>query len=1472
MAIIYSYPTVLPTTNDLLLGTDVDQASRPTKNFTVGSLITLITAGASGLGAIIKLNSSAADPISPFNNQSASNFLNISGTGSVTFNSFANGTMNITSGVGTGFTSFTSTSFTGKIDAGSFNQDNIRTLGILTNLKIGNATPAVTSIVTTLAKPGTDLALATTKAIVDYIENNPAASDSLAEVLNIGNQTTGATSIALVDGGTGYTPGVSVAATTVAPAGGTGLTVNINVNAGGVIGSISIATPGTSYANADVITITGGALGGLATANLTVVSNDIAVSASDDITFTDTSKIILGTGSDATIEHDGTDLKIVNTFGKTTISNSSEDIDITATAAGKKTNLSGKAGVELQFDTGKKLEVLDTGVTVTGITTSTGVFKGPNGTKTIPTYGFTSDATMGMYKSAFGITFSTNSLDRLTVKNAGIDVTGVTTTDSITTGTTTSSTAMTRFIFSTDGNGATPELFGVAGFPNNTMVPTTLAVKTYVDTVAGAKVLKYQADAAATGTMPFSLNLSTDSLDVAGGLNINTNTLDVTAAKLGVITINLDDNVSLPTAAAAKGVFTGKKYADAIMNIEAGVGSSFKSITTSFRDAAGNAFGFFGPLRANASSTNYAAGVADKAVELVSQGTASVGNDIQVYPTFSLSTNEVVAANATAIVLASIPVNNQTPIIGQALTGTSVVANTLITNVQINTPTGKVTLTVDKQQTAGITVNTALTFTTSAPIYTSGGPIVIPTFLPNTTATSKLLTGLVNGSATPILNTDSILGGMQNLQAQITGIPQGLVYKGTWNADTNNPTLASGVGTSGEFYIVSDAGATNLDGITDWLVGDWAIFVEVGATDTWQKIDNTSEITGGGGSAGDIALFTSAQNIAPSVINQTGSAGSFKVTLGSNSDFTVTGDTQLGDADTDTTQVKGPLSASKTIVLSEGFGVPLSDGATPPVFSTNYGTAGQVLTSGGSGGSSANIWTTPTVGEVVSVTGLYGITVAGTTAVPTIAVTSDANNLIKLATAKATPVGADTILINDSAATNVLKQVTLTSIKTFTAESWILSDGTNTTTISNGGTAKFQAAGTGIAVGESGGTVTITGSENPGTGTALTLPVWEAGGATLGDSMVSQDAAVGTKLTIASVTPALIINDTTANKGDLKISRSLDATTYESSGITLGSGTYGTHVFSQTDGSTPRIMLTLDPSNNAKFEGDVRLITDDAKFWSVSSATGGTKYVRLYAGSGTGQWDIYSNGANLKIKNNLAGDVSSVLAVDTGATFGRSINITGDGSFTGGLTTTDGTLVGTNSLQVSAQGGILYLDSSSGASTVMRTNGGITALTIDNGQDATFEENVLIKGNLTVNGAIIHGGGSGTHIAKGGTFTKLYTTGDIGVSGIAFTIERATSGSMVFDVMLTSDNGNSVSIAKKFTVASKLGVQAPIFNKIVDTGPDTVSDFAVAFAADGSSPTRIKCTITPAGMDEQKIGITIDLGFGQNNATVVMNA
>jgi hypothetical protein len=67
-------------------------------------------------------------------------------------------------------------------------------------------------------------------------------------------------------------------------------------------------------------------------------------------------------------------------------------------------------------------------------------------------------------------------------------------------------------------------------------------------------------------------------------------------------------------------------------------------------------------------------------------------------------------------------------------------------------------------------------------------------------------------------------------------INNGLTYMGAWNALTNNPVLTSSIGVAGQYYIVSVAGTTNLNGVTDWQVGDWAIFE--GTSNQWQKIDN----------------------------------------------------------------------------------------------------------------------------------------------------------------------------------------------------------------------------------------------------------------------------------------------------------------------------------------------------------------------------------------------------------------------------------------------------------------------------------------------------------------------------------------------------------------------------------------------------------------------------------------------------------
>jgi hypothetical protein len=80
----------------------------------------------------------------------------------------------------------------------------------------------------------------------------------------------------------------------------------------------------------------------------------------------------------------------------------------------------------------------------------------------------------------------------------------------------------------------------------------------------------------------------------------------------------------------------------------------------------------------------------------------------------------------------------------------------------------------------------------------------------------------------------------------------GLNYQGTWNASTNTPTLTSSVGINGYYYIVSTAGSTNLNGITDWQIGDWLLF----NGSVWQKIDQSNLVTSVNGQTGAVSLTT----------------------------------------------------------------------------------------------------------------------------------------------------------------------------------------------------------------------------------------------------------------------------------------------------------------------------------------------------------------------------------------------------------------------------------------------------------------------------------------------------------------------------------------------------------------------------------------------------------------------------------------
>ena len=126
----------------------------------------------------------------------------------------------------------------------------------------------------------------------------------------------------------------------------------------------------------------------------------------------------------------------------------------------------------------------------------------------------------------------------------------------------------------------------------------------------------------------------------------------------------------------------------------------------------------------------------------------------------------------------------------------------------------------------------------------------INTLIPSQTGNSgKYLT--TNGTTT---SWASIAGG-------------GLSYQGTWNASTNTPSLASSTGTNGYYYIVSVAGSTNLNGITDWQVGDWLLF----NGSVWQKIDQSNLVTSVNGQTGAVSLSYNDVNAIGSITSTDGS-------------------------------------------------------------------------------------------------------------------------------------------------------------------------------------------------------------------------------------------------------------------------------------------------------------------------------------------------------------------------------------------------------------------------------------------------------------------------------------------------------------------------------------------------------------------------------------------------------------------------
>jgi hypothetical protein len=125
-------------------------------------------------------------------------------------------------------------------------------------------------------------------------------------------------------------------------------------------------------------------------------------------------------------------------------------------------------------------------------------------------------------------------------------------------------------------------------------------------------------------------------------------------------------------------------------------------------------------------------------------------------------------------------------------------------------------------------------------LYQDDGVTLIREFLLGADGSLTTPSGIVLNSDKSIMTTTLAIGTTDDRAAStkfvnqvVGGIVGGLLYQGTWNASTNVPHLASGVGTPGTYYAVAVAGSTMLDGAGPWHVGDWVVF-SGGVSNQWQ--------------------------------------------------------------------------------------------------------------------------------------------------------------------------------------------------------------------------------------------------------------------------------------------------------------------------------------------------------------------------------------------------------------------------------------------------------------------------------------------------------------------------------------------------------------------------------------------------------------------------------------------------------------
>jgi len=619
------------------------------------------------------------------------------------------------------------------------------------------------------------------------------------------------------------------------------------------------------------------------------------------------------------------------------------------------------------------------------------------------------------------------------------------------------------------------------------------------------------------------------------------------------------------------------------------------------------------------------------------------------------------------------------------------------------------------------------------------------------TPTVNAITGAVNSSSANLATGAQI---QTAINSAVTGV---LKYIGTWNAATNVPALASAKGTPGEYYIVSTAGSTNLDGITDWAVGDWAVFSDL-ATDAWQKIDNTQvgNVTGSG-SSGRVAYWNGSTNVT-SDAGLTFNGSTNALTVGGAVTWSGGGSTESNSAyDNMITGFSDSGSSTKTLTLTQQDGGTLTTSFSIPQGTTTPSSTETFTNKSGA----ISQWTNDSKYITSYVDTTYsagsGITLTGTVfsnAAPNIVqttITGNAGSATKLLNARTISGvsfnGTANITLNNSNITNGAGYTTNTgtttasNAQTFTNKGGNISQWTNDSKYITSYVDTTYSAGSGI-------TLTGTVFSNAAPNIVQTTITGNAGSAT-----VLQNAR-----TIAGVSFDGSANISLDNKnitnGAGYITSYVNTTYSAGAGLAL-TGT----VFSNTNIITDNKQLlngagyttntgTTTPSNTQTFtnkSGNISQWTNDSGYKTTDNNT------TYSAGSGiTLTGTVFSNAAPNVVQTTVSGNAGSATKLQNARTIAgvsfdgtanialNNANITNGAGYTSNTGTVTGTVSASESSNTIAQrtsNGYLHASYFNGSGT-FSTSGiasGMKLFTGTNGSDSYGRSYTAAAARLALN-------------------------------------------------------------------------------------------------------------------------------------------